>query len=117
MQVVYARLKVLQCKCQKESLAEAQKRMQTACCAELHDEALVKDPPAMEDCPICITPPSNYHMYHASITRDYIDLRSSHKRQWKNIIHVASGKTICKGCVQSFCKSGMQLSIYCKSER
>jgi len=39
----------------EESLVEAQKEVQRTCC-ELRDEALFKDPPAKEDCPICFLP-------------------------------------------------------------
>ena len=53
LQVLHAR-QVLQCQLPAESLAEKYKKdCKRRACAELHDEALFKDPPAKEDCPIC----------------------------------------------------------------
>jgi hypothetical protein len=38
-----------------KSLAKAQKPCKQ-CAAELHDEAIFKEPPPKEDCPICFLP-------------------------------------------------------------
>jgi hypothetical protein len=40
----------------KKSLAEAQENMQTTCCRATRYEALFKEPPPKEDCPICFLP-------------------------------------------------------------
>ena len=48
--------------------------------AELHDEALFKEPPPPEECPICMLPPSLYTT-HTGMT-----------------FHSCCGKRICNGC-------------------
>ena len=67
--------------------------------AELRDEALFKDPPAKEDCPICFLPMPNEliccmslppaSIYSVPIS-DYAEANEElEKWIWSNIIHVA----------------------------
>ena len=83
--------------------------------AELRDEALFKDPPAKEDCPICFLPmPVNWiacmTLPPATITSVPIkDLAIAND----GVANVASetyysccGKSICGGCIYSFVNSG-----------
>ena len=82
--------------------------------AELRDEALFKDPPAKEDCPICFLPmpielmccislpPATIYSvpihYFASANEAHIDLET-------DMYYPCCGKCICKGCVYTFCNS------------
>jgi hypothetical protein len=96
--------------------------------AELHDEALFKDPPAKEECPICFLPmPFNLicciTLPPATITSVpvYNFMMSPNAaalldRQTKEF-YSCCGKSVCKGCVYSFCKSGnMRKCSFCNTE-
>jgi hypothetical protein len=83
--------------------------------AELRDEALFKDPPPKEDCPICFLPmPKNLiccislppatilsvPIFDFAIANvDLTDKETAH-------FYSCCGKSVCGGCVYSFCKSG-----------
>jgi TPR repeat protein len=94
--------------------------------AELRDEALFKDPPAKEDCPICFLPMPHKLIACISLPPATLmsvpvyDLSEANKELAQvDMKHYYSccGKSICKGCVHSFCKSGnMKHCPYCKAE-
>ena len=84
--------------------------------AELRDEALFKDPPDKEDCPICFLPMpaklincitlppatiSSVPIYDATANEE---LAKKATEQY----YTCCGKSICKGCMYSFCKSGKE---------
>ena len=83
--------------------------------AELRDEALFKDPPAKEECPICFLPmpirlmccmtlpPAtvlSVPIYDYAMANER--LADTNTEQY----HSCCGKTICKGCIHSFRESG-----------
>jgi TPR repeat protein len=102
--------------------AECQKKhwaMHKAACklraAELRDEVLFKDPPPKEDCPICFLPmPSRLFscatLPPATITSvpiyDFTIANEELATELMETYYTCCGKTICRGCIYSFCKSG-----------
>ena len=95
--------------------------------AEIHNEALFKDPPAKEDCPICSLPmPLNLvccmSLPPATITSVPIYEFAEANRKLSILdtetFYSCCGKTICKGCVYSSRKSGNHDKCpFCKSDR
>ena len=96
-----------------------------ACC-ELHDEALFKDPPAKEDCPICFLPmPVNLIACMSlplatTASVPIYDFAQAHV-ELANIgtanYYSCCGKSICGGCVYSFVESGNSGKCpYCNAE-
>ena len=67
--------------------------------AELHDEKLFKQPPPMDDCPICMLPLPSLHT-----GRKY---------------RACCGKTICSGCIYAVEKrdGGVRLCPFCRTPR
>ena len=68
--------------------------------AELHDEALFKDPPPPEECPICMLPPPVYEDHTGST------------------FHSCCGKRICNGCEYAMRDTGsknLELCPFCKT--
>jgi TPR repeat protein len=95
--------------------------------AELRDEALFKDPPAKEDCPICFLPmpyqliscmtlpPATFTsvpIYDYALANKHLsDLDMEH-------YYSCCGKSICDGCLFSFCESiNYAQCPFCKAER
>ena len=96
--------------------------------AELHDEALFKDPPAKEDCPICFLPmPENLicciSLPPATISSvpiyDFVIANNEELANWlTGHYYECCGKSICRGCFYSFCKSENIMNCpYCKTEK
>ena len=95
--------------------------------AELRDEALFKDPPAKEDCPICFLPmPLNLVccMSLPDATIESVPIYDFAEQNRKMSImdtetyYSCCGKTICKGCVYSSRKSGNHDKCpFCKTDR
>jgi hypothetical protein len=95
--------------------------------AELRDEALFKDPPPKEDCPICFLPmPGTLicckSLPHATILSvpiyDFAIANEEHTRMGTEEYYECCGKSICKGCVYSFRKSGNDDKCpFCNSDR
>ena len=93
--------------------------------AELRDEALFKDPPLKEDCPICFLPMpakliSCVTLPPATILSVPIyDLKSNEglAKQAMEDYYPCCGKRICGGCVYSCWKSGNNKCPFCNSER
>ena len=93
-------------------------------CLEINPDALFKDPPAKEDCPICFLPMparilSCISLPPATIsTVPIYDFETANLRlAIKAMTHFYSccGKSICTGCVHSFRKS--EKCPFCNSER
>jgi len=94
--------------------------------AELCDEALFKDPPAKEDCPICFLPMpllliSCMSLPPATISsvpiKDYAEANEVLASMSMETYYPCCGKTICSGCIHSLCKSGNNRTcLFCKAE-
>jgi hypothetical protein len=114
--------------------AECQKKHwathKTACklrAAELRDEALFKDPPAKEDCPICFLPMPEKMICCMSLSPATISAVPIFDFAIANVeladedmetYYPCCGKSICKGCVHSFRKSGNDDKCpFCNSDR
>jgi hypothetical protein len=93
-------VKYCNAKCQNGSIGRSIKKLCKLRAAELHDEALFKDPPPKEDCPICFLPmPAKFisclSLPPATIFSvpiyDYAEakMRSWQIRLWKYILNVA----------------------------
>jgi hypothetical protein len=83
--------------------------------AELRDEALFKDPPAKEDCPICFLPmPVKLvccvSLLPATLTSvpifDYAEANKQLAKETTEQYYSCCGKSICGGYIHSFRKSG-----------
>ena len=95
--------------------------------AELRDEALFKDPPAKEDCPICFLPMptkliSCMTLPPATISSVPIDDFAKVNEELANLpseqYYACCGKSVCGGCVHSFRKSGnMDNCPYCRADK
>jgi tetratricopeptide (TPR) repeat protein len=95
--------------------------------AELHDEALFKDPPAKEDCPICFLPMpfkliACMTLPPATISsvpiHDYAVANEELVNKGTEQYYSCCGKSICGGCMHSFQKSGNAENCpYCKADR
>ena len=94
--------------------------------AKLHDEALFKDSPAKEDCPICFIPmPVNLlccvSLPDATISsvpiNDFANANERFENKDMQVYYSCCGKSICKGCVYSFIHSGNDKCPFCNSDR
>ena len=95
--------------------------------AEIHDEALFKDPPPKEDCPICFLPMperllSCMTLPPATISSvpiaDYAKANEVLAGKAAETNYECCGKTICGGCVYSFRESGNNEKCpFCKANR
>ena len=83
--------------------------------AELRDEALFKDPPPKEDCPICFLPMPQRLLCCASLPNatilsvpinDYAIANEDLSDKNMEHYYTCCGKSICKGCVYSFNQTG-----------
>jgi tetratricopeptide (TPR) repeat protein len=119
-------VKYCNAECQKNNWAKHKKQCKLRA-AELRDEALFKDPPAKEDCPICflpmpatiiscaLLPPAtilsvpiyNFAIAHREVAGEDTEIH-----------YPCCGKNICKGCVYSFCVAGNNGKCpFCNSDR
>ena len=96
--------------------------------AEICDEALFQDPLAKEDCPICFIPMpvkliACMTLSPATITSgvpvyDFAEANEELANMGTETYYSCCGKSICGGCVDSFCKSGNNWTCpFCKSDR
>jgi len=77
--------------------------------AELRDEALFKDPPPKEDCPICFLPVPISDFAIANQELAYEVMAE---------YYPCCGKKICRGCIYSFYESGNAGKCpFCNSDR
>ena len=94
--------------------------------AELCDEALFKEPPAKEDCPICFLPmpvkliacmtlpPATISSVPIS---DFADANEELAKIVMEQYYTCCGKSVCGGCVDSFHKSGnIDTCAFCKAD-
>ena len=95
--------------------------------AELRDEALFRDPPPKEDCPICFLPIPGHLFSSASLppatissvpiydfANEHVEFAGRRPEEY----YACCGKNICMGCIHSFCKSGnIRKCPFCNSER
>ena len=94
--------------------------------AELRDEALFKDPPPKEDCPICFLPmPLNLihciSLPPATILSvpiyDFAIAHEALKDEDMDVYYPCCGKSICRGCAYSCCKFGnVERCPFCNSK-
>jgi len=92
--------------------------------AELHDEAMFKDPPAKEDCPICFLPMpvkliACMTLPPATITsipiNDYAEANVELANKDTETYYSCCGKSFCGGCSHSISKSGNNgTCVFCK---
>jgi tetratricopeptide (TPR) repeat protein len=111
--------------CQKKHWATHK----TACklrAAELRDEALFKDPPPKEDCPICFLPMPNKLISCVSLppatisSVPIIEFAKANEglKKTMDAYYPCCGKTICTGCEHSFRESGnIGKCPFCNSNR
>ena len=95
--------------------------------AELRDEALFKDPPAMEDCPICFLPMPKKLICCISLPpatissvpiNDFAEANEELATNGTDYYYSCCGKNICTGCIYSFCESGnMGKCPFCNCDR
>jgi hypothetical protein len=119
-------VKYCNAECQKNHWPKHKKECKQRA-AELRDEALFKDPPAKEDCPICFLPmPLNLVccMSLPDATIESVPIYDFAEQNRKMSImdtetyYSCCGKTICKGCVYSSRKSGNHDKCpFCKTDR
>jgi len=112
--------------CQKNHWSKHKKECKQRA-AELRDEALFKDPPAKEDCPICFLPMPRklincVSLPPATITSVPIyDFSKANEGFADNVTedyYPCCGKSICHGCLYSNIKSGNEDKCpFCNSER
>ena len=93
--------------------------------AELRDEALFKDPPPKEECPICFLPmPSrliccmSLPPATASSVPTYDFAIANEELAGKNTEHYypCCGKGVCGGCIHSCCMSGNYKCPFCNAD-
>ena len=104
----------------------------TACkvrAAELRDEALFKDPPDKEECPICFLPMPTKLICCVSLppatimsvpVYDFAMANEEMARLDMEGYYPCCGKSICRGCAHSFCESGNGNDAkcpFCNSDR
>jgi tetratricopeptide (TPR) repeat protein len=111
--------------CQKKHWAKHKKVCKRRT-AELRDEALFKDPPAKDDCPICFLPMPVRLICCISLPpatilsvpiNDFAEANQELASKQTIEYYSCCGKSICRGCLYSFGKSGnMGKCPYCKAE-
>ena len=117
-------VKYCNAKCQKKHWSRHKKICKQRA-AELRDEALFKDPPPKEDCPICFLPMLQklvccVSLPPATITSvpiwDFAEANEELAHIETEEYFSCCGKSICVGCVNSFRKSGNDVCPFCKAK-
>ena len=95
--------------------------------AELSNEALFKDPPPKEDCPICFLPMPATILSCATLPPatilsvpiyDFAEANEELADEEMEKYYPCCGKSICQGCVHSFSKTGNDGKCpFCNSDR
>jgi hypothetical protein len=107
-------VKYCNAECQKNHWVTHKKQCKLRA-AELHDDALFKDPPAKEDCPICFLPMPGRLLSCASLPPattysvpiyDFAIANEEFQLADMEQYYSCCGKSICKGCMHSFFESG-----------
>jgi TPR repeat protein len=112
--------------CQKKHWPKHKKECKQRA-AELRDEALFKEPPAKEECPICFLPMLNQLLACISLPpatimsvpiSDYAEANEELAKMDTEVYYSCCGKSICGGCIDSFVKSGnIGKCPFCNAER
>ena len=112
--------------CQRNHWAKHKKECKIRA-AELRDEALFKDPPAKDDCPICFLPMPmglicSVWLPDATISsvpiNDFAIAHEGLTGKHMEYYYPCCGKSICEGCMYSFCESGNDEKCpFCNSDR
>ena len=112
--------------CQKNHWATHKKECKLRA-AELRDEALFKDPPPKEDCPICFVPMpakliSCISLPPATISSvpiyDFEKANEELADEPMAQFYVCCGKYVCRGCIHSFVQSGNDEKCpFCNSDQ
>ena len=102
------------------------KKHKKECKQRIHDEALFKDPPAKEDCPICFLPMPERLLCCVSLPpatimtvpiHDCAEANEELANQPLETYYCCCGKSICKGCIYSFNESGnIDKCPFCNAE-
>ena len=113
-------------KCKKKHRPKHKKQCKRHA-AKIRDEALFKDPPAKEDCPICFLPmPAKLiacmTLPPATVSSVPIYNFAEANEELADISTVTfsscCGKNICGGCIHSFCRSrNNRTCVFCKTKR
>ena len=112
-------------KCQKDHWSK-HKRDCKIRAAEIRDEALFKEPPAKEDCPICFLPMpvrlvSCISLPVATVSYvpiyNFADEHPEFAKLDMEQYYPCCGKTICAGCVHSCRQSGNHKCPYCNADQ
>jgi tetratricopeptide (TPR) repeat protein len=107
-------VKYCNAECQKKHWATHKKECKQRA-AELRDEALFKDPPPKEDCPICFLPIPTKLICCVSLPPatvfsvpiyDFAMANAGLADKVMEVYYMCCGKSICRGCVHSFRESG-----------
>jgi len=95
--------------------------------AKIRDEALFKDPPPKEDCPICFLPMPAQLICCLSLPPatlssipiyDYATANEASKDKVMEQYYPCCGKSICGGCIHSFFESGnTERCAFCNSDQ
>jgi hypothetical protein len=119
-------VKYCNAECQKKHWPKHKKECKLRA-AELRDEALFKDPPAKEDCPICFLPMPGKLICCVSLPPatilsvpifDFMIANEGLEDKEMEEYYPCCGKSICKGCVHSLRKSGNNARCpFCNSDR
>ena len=118
-------VKYCNAKCQRNHWSKHKKVCKIRA-AELRDEALFKDPPPKEDCPICFLPMPEKIMHcislpPATITSipifdfaiDHNEVANASAEEY----YSCCGKYVCSGCIYSFSESqNIERCPFCKTE-
>ena len=118
-------VKYCNAKCQRNHWATHKKQCKQRA-ADLRDEALFKDPPPKEDCPICFLPMPVYLVCCVSLppatitsvpTFDFANANKDLDFKSTEQYYTCCGKTLCRGCVHTLCKSGtIEKCPFCNSD-
>jgi tetratricopeptide (TPR) repeat protein len=119
-------VKYCNAKCQRNHWPKHKKECKLRA-AELRDEALFKDPPPKEDCPICFLPMPDTLICCKSLPPatlmsvpiyDYAEANEEFANRSTEVYYTCCGKDICAGCVDSFVQSGTDDKCpFCNSDR
>jgi hypothetical protein len=119
-------VKYCNAECQKKHWPTHKKKCKQRA-AEIHDEALFKDPPPKEDCPICFLPMPGKLLSCISLPPatmlsvpiyDFAIANEEVAKEAMETHHPCCGKHICRGCMHSFGQSGNgDKCPFCNSDR
>ena len=119
-------VKYCNAKCQKNHWPKHKKQCKQRA-AELRDEALFKDPPPKEDCPICFLPMPVKLICCVSLPpatissipiNDFAKANEESTTEETALYYPCCGKSICGGCIHSFRESGnTRRCPFCNSDQ